>query len=229
MNLRRTASLAGWLWIATFVTSIPAYFSCYAPIRNDPSLITGSGPDPTTSVALGAFLEILLIIATVATALVFFPVLKRQNEAGALGFVAARLVECTFIAIGILSVLTFLFMRQQGTGTPELGVTFVAIYDRAFLLGPGFFAGFGNGLLLGWLLYRSELVPRGMAFLGIVGGPLIMASGVAVMFGLTERGSALQGIATIPEFLWELSLGVYLVVKGFRPCRITSGLEAPGA
>ncbi len=233
MNLRRTATLAGWLWIATFVTSIPAYFFCYAPIRNTPGLITGSGLDPTTSVALGAFLEILLIIANVGTAVVFFPILKRHNEAGAIGYVGARIIECTFIAIGIVSVLTFLFMRQEGTGTRIIGETLVAIYDRAFLVGPGFFAGFGNGLLLGCLLYRSRLVPRGLALLGIIGGPLIMASGVAIMFDLTQRGSSLQAISTIPEFIWELSLGIYLVVKGFKPTRgpiaADSLLEETGA
>jgi hypothetical protein len=229
--LRRTAFVAGWLWIITFVTSIPAYFILYAPVRDDPGLITGAGTDPTTSVALGAVLELVLIIANVGTAVVFFPILKRQNEAGALGYVGARIVECIFIAIGIISLLTFLFMRQEHTAGTDaaLGDAFVAIYDRAFLIGPGFFAGFGNGLLLGWLMYRSGLVPRGMAVLGLIGGPLIMASGIAIMLDLTERGSALQGIATIPEFFWELSLGIYLIVKGFKPSPITAGLESTAA
>lgn len=228
VNLRRTATFSGWLWIATFVTSIPAYFIFYAPFRNDPTLITGSGADPTTSVAIGACLELLLIIANIGTAVVFFPILKRQSEAGALGFVASRLIESTFIAIGILSALTFVFMRQHGTGTNDLGQAFVAIYDRAFLLGPGL-CGFGNGLLLGILLHRSGLVPRGLAMLGIIGGPLLMASSVAVMFGVTERGSSLQALATIPEFIWELSLGVYLVAKGFKPSPVTAGLESRDA
>lgn len=223
MTLRRTATFAGWLWIATFVTSIPAYFTFYAPFRNDPSLITGAGVDPTTSVAMGAFLELLLIIANIGTAVVFYPILKRHSEPGALGFLGARLMECTFIAMGILSVLTFLFMRQKGIGTQDIGETLVAIHDRAFLLGPGF-CGFGNGLLLGYLLYRSRLVPRGMAMLGLIGGPLLMASSVAIMFGVTERGSSLQALSTIPEFVWELSLGIYLVVKGFKPSPLTSGL-----
>jgi hypothetical protein len=192
-------------------------------VRDDPNLITGAGADPTTSVALGALLELVTIIANVGTAVVLFPILKRQNEAGALGYVSARLVECTFIAIGIISLLAFLFMRQEGTGTEALGEAFVAIYDRAFLIGPGFFAGLGNGLILGYLMYQSGLVPRGMAMLGLIGGPLIIASGIAIMFDVTERGSTLQGIATIPEFFWELSLGIYLIVKGFRPSPILSG------
>jgi hypothetical protein len=221
-SLRRTATLAGWLWIVTFVASIPAYFIFYAPVRDEPNLITGAGADPTTSVALGAVLELILIVANIGTAVVFFPILKWQNETGALGYVTARVMECVFIAIGVISLLTFLFMRQEGTGTDALGEAFVAIYDRAFLIGPGFFAGLGNGLLLGYLMYRSGLVPRGMAMLGLIGGPLIIASGIAIMFDVTERGSTLQGLATIPEFIWELSLGIYLVVRGFKPSPVTA-------
>ena len=229
MNLRRIATLSGWLWIVTFVASIPAYFIFYAPMRDDPSLITGGGSDPTSTVALGALLELIVIVANIGTAVVFFPILKRQNEAGALSYVTARVMECVFIAIGVISVLTFVFMRQEGTGTNDLGNAFVAIYDRAFLIGPGFFAGLGNGIILGWLMYRSGLVPRGMAMLGLIGGPLIILSGIAVMFDVAERGGSLQGVATIPEFFWELSLGIYLLVKGFKPSPITAGLESPVA
>ena len=155
MNLRKTATLSGWLWIITFVASIPAFFILYAPVRDDPSLITGGGVSPTSKVALGVLLEIIVIVANIGTATVFFPILKRQNEAGALSYVTARVMECVFIAIGVISMLTFLFMRQEGTGTDALGNAFIAVYDRAFLIGPGFFAGLGNGIILGWLMYRS--------------------------------------------------------------------------
>ena len=217
-NPQTIARIFGWLFVATFVTSIPAYFILYAPVRDNPGLITGTGADPTASVALGAALEVFLIIANVGTAVVLYPILKRQSEIGAVGYVSARLVEGVFIAIGIISLLTFLLMRQQATaGTnAAFGEAFVAIYDRAFLIGPGFFAGLANGVILGYLMYRSGLVPRGMAMLGLIGGPLVMASGIAIMFDVTERGSTLQGIATIPEFFWELSLGIYCIVKGFR-------------
>jgi hypothetical protein len=211
------ARVFGWLFVATFVTSIPAYFIFYADVRDTPSLITGAGADPTASVALGAALELFLIIANVGTAVVIYPILKRQSEIGAVGYVSARLVEGIFIAIGIISLLAFVFMRQEGTATdPALGEAFVAIYDRAFLVGPGFFAGAANGVILGYSMYRSGLVPRGMAMLGLIGGPLVMASGIAIMFDVIDRGSTLQGIATIPEFFWELSLGIYCIVKGFR-------------
>jgi len=219
-NPRTIARVFGWLFVATFATSIPAYFILYAPVRDNPGLITGTGADPTASVALGAALEVFLIIANVGTAVVVYPILKRQSEIGAVGYVGARLVECIFIAIGIISLLTFLLMRQEGTADAALGETLVAIYDRAFLVGPGFFAGLANGVILGYLMYRSGLVPRGMAMLGLIGGPLVMASGIAIMFDVIERESTLQGIATIPEFFWELSLGIYCIVKGFRPSPI---------
>ncbi len=217
MDTRRVATVTGWLMVATFVTSIPAYF-LYAPVRDSPDLITGAGADPTGSVALGAVLELVLIIANVGTAVVPYALFKRYSRPLALGYVAARLVEATFIAIGILSLVTFLFMRQEGTAGSDavVGELLVAVYDRAFLLGPGFFAGVANGMILGYLMFRSGLVPRGLAVLGLVGGPLIVLSGVAIIFDVIERGSALQGLATIPEFVWELSFGVYLIVKGFR-------------
>jgi hypothetical protein len=227
LDARKIATLTGWLMVVTFVTSIPAYFILYAPVRDHPDYITGTGSDPTASVALGAVLELILIIANVGTAVVPYVVFKRYSEGLALGYVAARLVECTFIAIGIVSLLTFLFMRQEGTagGDAGLGEAFVAIYDRAFLIGPGFFAGVANGMVLGYLMYRSGLVPRGMAMLGLIGGPLVAASGIAVMFDAIERGGAVQAVATIPEFLWELSFGIYLIVKGFKPSPILAGLD----
>jgi hypothetical protein len=227
MDTRKIATLTGWLMVVTFVTSIPAYFVLYAPVRDNPDSITGAGADPTASVALGAVLELILIIANAGTAVVPYAVFKRFSQGLALGYVAARLVEAIFIAIGIISVLAFVFMRQEGTAGTDvaLGKAFVAIYDRAFLVGPGFFAGVANGMILGYLMYRSGLVPRGMAILGLIGGPLVAASGIAVMFDVIERGSTLQAVATIPEFIWELSFGIYLIVKGFKPSPTLAGVD----
>jgi hypothetical protein len=226
MDTRKIASLTGWLMVVTFVTSIPAYFTLYAPVRDNPGLITGAGADPTASVALGAVLELILIIAQAGSAVVPYVVFRRYSERLALGYVTARLVECMFTAIGIISLLTFLFMRQEGTAStdPALGEVLVAVYDRAFLIGPGIFAGVANGMILGYLMFRSGLVPRGLAVLGLIGGPLLVAAGIAVMFDVIDRGSTLQGIATIPEFIWELSFGIYLIVKGFKPSPILTGV-----
>ena len=229
---RRIAFAAGALFILTFVTSIPAQLSLYLPVLNDANYILGAGAD--TRVALGAFLEVLLIIANVGTAVVLFPILKRQSEGLALGYVTARLVECTFIAIGIVSILAVVTLRQDVAGAAggdpgslvTAGRSLVAVHDWTFLLGPGFVVGVGNGLILGYLMYRSGLVPRGMALLGLIGGPLVCVTGIGVLFGAFEPGSAPQVIATAPEFVWELSLGIYLMVKGFRPSPITAGTTA---
>jgi hypothetical protein len=193
-------------------------------VVDDPRYIVGAGTD--NSVALGAFLELILIIANIGTAVVPFPILRRQNEVLALGYVTARIVECAFIAVGLLSLLTIVTLRQEATAGADAaslltaGKSLVALHDWTFLLGPGFFVGVGNGLILGYLMYKSALVPRGMAMLGLIGGPLIIASGVGVMFGVIEAGGVVQAIATIPEFLWELSLGIWPIVRGFNPSAI---------
>src|SRR5207253_2538990 len=162
---------------------------------------------------------LLLIIANIGTAVVIFPILRRQNEELALGYVTARLIESTFILLGIVAVLGIVTLHQEVAGAAEgtTAYTLAAIKDWTFLLGPGWVVGWGNGLILGYLMYRSGLVPRAMAWLGLVGGPLIIVSGTLVMFGVADAGGPLQGIATIPEALWELSLGIYCTVKGFRP------------
>jgi hypothetical protein len=219
---RRTALIVGVLFILTMITGIGGVVA-YGPVLSDPDYVIGAGPD--TRVFLGAFFELLVIITNIGTAVVLFPVLKRQNEGLALGYVAARLVEAALILVGIVSLLTVVSLRQAATsGDPStlvtVGRSLVAIHDWTFLLGPGFIVGVGNGLLLGYLMYRSGLVPRRMAMLGLIGGPLICASGILVLFDVIDAGSPVQVIATIPEFIWELSLGIYLIVKGFKPCPI---------
>ena len=170
---------------------------------------------------LGLFFEVLLIIANIGTAVVLFPIMRRQHEALSLGYVTARLAECTFIAIGIVSLLAVVTLRQKAAGADAGSLltsakSLVAVRDWTFVLGPGFVVGVGNGLILGYLMYRSGLVPRGMAMLGLIGGPLICVSGLAVVLDVIDKGGAAQFIATIPEFLWELSLGIYPIVKGFK-------------
>jgi hypothetical protein len=211
------------LYLITFITSIPAFFVFYAPVLNDPRYIVGAGAD--TSVALGAFLEMILIIANIGTAVVLYPILKRQNEILILGYVTARVMESVFIAVGILSVLSIVTLRQEATAGADVaslltaGKSLVALKDWTFLL-LGFMVGVGNGLLLGYLMYTSALVPRGMAVLGLIAGPVLIASGVGVLFGVIEAGGVVQAIATIPEALWELFLGIWPIVRGFNPSAI---------
>ena len=228
-NPRTMGRVFGWFFLATFVTSITAYFVGYANMLETPSLITGSGADPSTGIATGATLEVFLIIANVATAVIIYPLLRRDSEIGAVGYVSARLVEAIFIAIGIVSALAFLLMLQEGTATNRaFGEAFVALYRRAFLIGPGFFAGLANGVILGYMLYRTQLVPRGMTWLGLIGGPLVMITGILVLFDAIDRGGAVQTIATIPEFFWELSLSIYCIVKGFRLASPILGAPSTG-
>lgn len=216
---RRTALAAGVLFILTMITGIAGVVA-YGPVLSDPNYVTGAGAD--TRVFLGAFFELLVIIANIGTAIVLYPFLRRQNEGLALGYVAARLVEATLILIGIVSLLSVVSLRQASTGADAgslvtVSRSLVAIHDWTFLLGPGLLgAGFGSGLLLGYLMYRSGLLPRGMAIVGLVGGTLVCASGTAVLFGVIDAGSTWQGLATLPEIIWEVGfMGLWLTFKGF--------------
>lgn len=220
MDYQKIARVTGWLWIVTFVTSIPARFILYGPVLEDgKDYVLGQGNDAMTLIAFGAVLELILIAANIGTAVVPYSIHKRVNEAGALGFVTARVVECMFIAVGILSMLAISTLRQNAPSGLDaaLGQGLEAVYEWSFRLGPGFVVGVGNGLILGWLMYKSELVPRGLSIFGLIGGPLLIISGVLVMFDVIEGGGPVQGLMTIPEAFWELSLGIYLAFKGFRP------------
>jgi hypothetical protein len=220
------------LFLVTYVTSIPAAFFLYPPVLTDPNYIVGAGAD--TRVSFGAFLELILIIANIGSAVVLWPVAKRVNEILALGFVTARIVECAFIAVGILSLLTVVVLRQEAAAGADaaslvtVGESLVALHGWTFLLGPGFVVGLGNGLILGYLMYTSRLVPRGMAVLGLVAGSLLMASGIAVILGVIEQGGPLQTIAALPEFFWELALGIWLTVRGFNPSALASVMRDSG-
>ena len=235
---QKRARVFGVLYLITYVTSIPA-LALYQPVLDHPvAYIAGAGHD--TQILFAALLELLLIIANIGTAVVIFPIVRRQNEELALGYVTARVIECTFILVGILSVLGIITLRNQVAGAAEgtVAYTLAGIKDWTFLLGPGWVVGWGNGLILGYLMYRSQLVPRAACWLGLIGGPLLIATGTAILFTGNDPSDALrslQGVATIPEFLWELFLGVYCTFKGFRPSspilhndeQVDRGMAAP--
>jgi Domain of unknown function (DUF4386) len=231
LNPQTIARVTGVLFLITFIASIPAAFVLYAPVLDDPRYIVGAGAD--TLVSLGALLEFIVVIANIGTAVVLFPILRRQNEILALGYVTSRVLESTIIMVGVFSLLSVVSLRSgldPATPLQDLagpagadaallvtaGKLLVALHDWTFLFGPGILAGVGNGMLLGYLMYRSALVPRGMAVLGLIGGPVLVAAAVAILFGVIEAGSVWQVIATLPEALWELSLGIWLIVKGFN-------------
>ncbi len=221
---RRTSLLAGLFFIGTFVFSIPGLI-LYGPLLNDPNYVVGDGAD--AQIYLGAFLEILTAIANIGTAVVLFPVLRRASESGALGYVASRVLESTVIVIGLISVLAVVTLRQDfaaagGDATlyVTIGKSLVAVHDWTFLLGPAFCAGFGNGILLGSLMYRSGLVPAPWAVFGMIAGTIAFASATAVLFGAYEQVSQVSFLFTVPEIVWELFLSVYLTFFGFRPTPI---------
>jgi len=229
LDVRRTALVAGVLYLVTFVASIPAVFLLH-PVLVDPRYVLGPGAD--ARVVLGCLLDIVNAVACVGTAVALFPVVRRQNEAVALGFVTSRVYEAAVIMIGVVSLLGVVTLRRDGLDGLEpdtlvaTGRGLVAVRDWTFLLGPSLAPGF-NAVLLGYLLYRSGLVPPVVPLLGLVGGPLLIAATVARMFAGQDHLTALAGIATLPVFVWELSLGLYLTFRGFRPSAITAGLGAP--
>src|SRR5450631_3979729 len=199
---RKTALVAGVLYVLTFV-SIPT-LALYGPLH-DANYILGAGPD--TPVIIGGILEIIVALAGIGTAVVLFPVLKKQNEGLALGLVASRILESGTIFVGVAFILTIVTLRQTGAGADALIVshTLVALYDRIFLLGQSFMPAVCD-LLLGFLLYKSRLVPRGLSLIGIVGGPVLLIGYLAVMFGLIGQRAPLAGLSAIPVALFEFSL-----------------------
>ncbi len=218
---RKSALAVGVLFILTFITSIGAVFA-YGPVLSDPNYITGAGAGADSGVFFGAFLELMLIVTNIGCAIVLFPILKRQNEALSLGYVGARIVECTFILVGLLTLLTIVTLRQTAGGADAgtlttIGKSLLAIHNWTFLLGPGFADGIGTGMILGYLMYKSGLVGRRMALVGLIGGTMLATSGVAVLLGVIPQGGAVQGILTIPEVIWEAFLGLYLLFKDFKP------------
>ena len=218
---RRTARIAGIFLVITFI-SIPA-LPLYDQVLNHTHFIVGGGGD--LRVELGALFEIITLIAGIGTAVALYPVLRRQSEGLALGYVTVRVIESALIAVGIVSLLALVTLRQDlagaaGTDNASLiltGRSLVAVHDATFLLGPAFCAAIGNGLILGYMMFRWGLVPRRFALFGIVAGSLALVTAILVLFGAYDQISGPSTILTFPEAAWELSLGIYLIIKGFRP------------
>ena len=230
---QKRARWFGVLYLITFVTSIPALALYESVLRHPTSYITGGGHDK--QVLFGAFLELLLIIANIGTAVVIVPIMWRRYKELSIGYVTARVFECTFILVGIIAMVGMITLRNQTAGAAEgtVAYTLAAIKDWTFLLGPGWVVGWGNGLILGYMMYRTGLVPKRWCWLGMIGGPFLILTGTLILFGGNHPSSglhSLQGIATIPEAAWELFLGVYCTIWGFRTdATILSEAEEPEA
>ena len=220
---RRVARIAGIFMVITFI-SIPA-LPLYDQVLHHTNFVVGAGGD--ARVYLGALFEILTLIAGIGMAVTLFPVLRRQSESLALGYVTVRVVESCLIAVGIVSLLAVVTLRRDLAGAAGAdaslilcGRSLVAVHDATFLLGPAFCAAIGNGLILGYLMLRSGLVPRRFAQFGMFGGSLALVTALLVLFGAYDQSSGASFILTLPEAVWELSLGIYLIVKGFRPSHV---------
>ncbi len=218
-SLRRTALVAGVLYLITFIAGIPSSF-LLEPVLSDPTYIVGVGSD--TQVTWGALLDIVNALACIGTAVALYSVVKRQHEGFALGFITTRIYEGAVIMIGVVSLLAVVTLRQDGATGAEwaslvtAGRSLVAVRDWTQLLGPGLAPAL-NALLLGTLMYRSRLVPRAIPVLGLIGAPLLLSYTIATMFGITTAAPAWAAIAIVPIFFWELSLGLWMTFKGFNP------------
>jgi Domain of unknown function (DUF4386) len=217
---RKLALAGGVLYLITFLASIPAVF-LLDPVLTDPTYIVSAGSD--SQVLLGTFLDLVTALACIGTAVALYPVIKRQSGAASIGFVATRIFEGAVIVIGVVSLIAVVNLRQAGavTGTDAsalvaVGQGLVAVRDVTFLVGPGVMPGL-NALLLGYVLYRSRLVPRGIPAMGLIGAPLFLVSASLSILGVNEQVSVLSGLALPLIFFWELSLGLWLTFKGFRP------------
>jgi Domain of unknown function (DUF4386) len=228
-SLRKTALVAGICYLITFV-SVPT-LALYGPVRDHPDWILGSGGH--TAVLVGGFLEVIVALAGIGTAVTLYPVVKRQHEGLALGFVTARVLEGVMIFTGVVSLLSLLTLRQNLGGTNAaalvaVGASHVAVYNWTFLLSQSLMPGI-NALLLGTLMYRSRLVPRIIPMLGLIGGPLLIIAVFATLFGQHTSLSGLAAVPVIPVAAWEFSLGVWLTFKGFRSSPITAEVTAASA
>jgi Domain of unknown function (DUF4386) len=219
-SLRKYSLAGGLFYLLTFV-SIPT-LALYRPVRG-PNFVAGPGPD--TPVMLGALLEMIVALAGIGTAVALYPVIRRQGEARAVGFVASRVLEAATIYVGIVSLMSIVTLRQAGGGTGALvaGQGLAAQYRWTFFFGQSFIPAV-NGVLLASLLYQSRLVPRWLPLLGFIGAMLLVASWGAILLGLIDAISPAAAVAALPIALWEFSLGVYLTFWGFRACPITTGL-----
>ena len=214
--IRGRARLAGVLYLLTFV-SIPT-LALYGPVKSA-NYVLGAGPD--TGAIFGGILEMIVALAGIGTAVVLFPVLKRQNEGVALGFVASRTLEASGIFVGVMCLLSVVSLRQAGAGADAVAAShaLVVMYDRMFLISQSFMPAV-NALLLGSLLYQARLVPRALPLLGFIGAILLVGGDIAVLFGVIGQHAPSTGLLAIPIALWEFSLGVWLIIRGFNPSSI---------
>lgn len=224
--MRKVSLAAGVLYLITFV-SIPT-LALYKPVKDHVgTFVLGAGSD--TGVLWGALSEVIVGLAGIGTALVLYPVTKRVSQTAALGLVTARLLETSLIFVGVISMLSIIRLRTDVAGTAGVdstslvttGHSLVAVYNWTFLLSQSLMP-VACDMLLSYVLYRSGLVPRILPVIAFVGAPLLLASDIAVFFGAYAQLSPLAALAALPVAAFELSLGLWLVIKGFKPTPLTT-------
>ncbi len=214
---RKTALVAGILYLLTYASSIPAALLLGGAL-SDPNYILGAGADG--QIRFAALLDIVNGLTAIGTAVALYSVVKRQHEGLAVGFVASRLFEAAILFIGIVSVVSIAALRETAasatdpTALAAAGTTLVSQYKVAFVLGTGIPA--LNAFLLGWLLFRSGLVPRAIPALGLIGAVSFSTWIVGYVLGVTEPGTPWHGISVAPIFFWELFVGLWMTFKGFN-------------
>ncbi|HEX5971972.1 MAG TPA: DUF4386 domain-containing protein [Gemmatimonadaceae bacterium] len=217
-SLRKYSLSAGIFYLLTFV-SIPT-LALYRDVRGS-TFVTGPGPD--RPVLIGVVLEMIVALAGIGTAVALYPVVRRQGEARAVGFVATRTLEAATIYVGIVSLMSIVTLRQGGAGAAALATAqgLAAQYRWTFFFAQSFIPAV-NGVLLGSLLYQSRLVPRWLPILAFIGATLLVASWIAVFIGAVPALSPAAALAALPIAVWEFSLGIYLTFHGFREGSILS-------
>lgn len=230
-SMRKTALVAGILYLITFISV--ATLTLYGPVFEDPAYILSSGSD--AGLRWGALIDVIVAVTGIGAAVTLYPVVRRQNETFALGFVTSRVIEGAMLLTGVVSLLSLASLHQAGaaagadsTALLTSGASSVGTYNAAFLIGGTLMPAM-NALLLGYLMYRSSLVPRLIPAIGLVGGVLMTSSVIGQILGINEKISVWSLIALLPIFLWELSLGLWMIFKGFNrsaPIMLSAAAEA---
>jgi hypothetical protein len=233
--MRKTALVAGVLYLVTFVGSVPA-LPLYHNILHNPNYLLGGASD--AGVLWGAVGEVICALAGIATAVALYPVAKRQSQTASLGFVTSRVIEASMIFVGVLSVLSLVTLHKAGASGADAasmvstGRSLVALHDWTFLFGPGVMPAI-NALCIGTVMYRTRLIPRIIPTIGLIGAPMLLASALATLFGAWAQVSSISFFATLPIAAWEFSFGVWMAFKGFKPSAVaelpavTTGPSAP--
>lgn len=221
MNKYRTAAIyTGVFFLISDVASIAALL-LFQPLLKNADFITSSGISEPL-ILLGTVLEILTAFAAAATALVLYPILRKQSQSMALGYVIFRALEAAMILIGVLCVLAVLALRTNflaSAGDPAIyqvvAGALIAIKNWSFVFGPNIILAV-NATILGYLLLQSKLVPRTIALLALIDGPVILTVAILVLFGVVVQDSPIQILSAMPMLAFEVSFSLYLIIKGFK-------------